>query len=167
MKNRYVGYLVIILGLVIGLIVYMFNRALTNIVGASCSHGAECTMWDTINFQTNVSLVLMAVIIAIGIYLVFFGKEVEVVEKIVRKTIKVKEEKLKKNYMKLMEELDDDEGAVLQKVIDANGTVFQSQIVEEVGFPKAKITRILDKLEGRGLVERRRRGMTNVVILKQ
>ena len=31
---------------------------------------------------------------------------------------------------------------------------------------KVKVTRILDKLEGRGLVERKRRGMTNVVMLK-
>jgi len=167
MENKYVGYLVISLGLVIGAITFMFNRALTDIVNASCSHGSTCTMWDTINFQTGVSIVLMVVIIAIGLYLAFFGNDVKIIEKIVRKIVKVKEKKPKKDYTKLMEELDDEESAVLQKVIDANGTMFQSQIVDELGFPKAKITRIIDKLEGRGLVERRRRGMTNVVILKQ
>lgn len=167
MENKYVGYLVVALGVVIGIITFMFNRALTDIVNSSCSHGSTCTMWDTINFQTGVSVVLMVVIIAIGLYLVFFGKDVKIVEKIIRKIVRVKEEKPKKDYTKLMEELNDEESAVLQKVIDANGTIFQSQIVEALGFPKAKITRIIDKLEGRGLVERRRRGMTNVVILKQ
>lgn len=167
MENKYVGYLVVALGLVIGAITFMFNKALTDIVNASCSHGSSCTMWDIINFQTGVSIVLMVVIIAIGLYLVFFGKDIKIVEKIVRKIVKVKEEKPKKDYTKLMEELNDEESAVLQKVIDAKGTMFQSQIVDELGFPKAKITRIIDKLEGRGLVERRRRGMTNVVILKQ
>ena len=32
---------------------------------------------------------------------------------------------------------------------------------------KVKITRILDKLEASGLVERKRRGMTNVVMAKR
>jgi len=44
--------------------------------------------------------------------------------------------------------------------------MFQSELVDENGYTKVKVTRILDKLEGRGLIERRRRGMTNVVILK-
>jgi uncharacterized membrane protein len=167
MKNRYVGYLIIALGAVIGLIVYMFNQALSDIVGVSCSHGPTCTMWESISFQTNVSIVLMVIIICIGIYLVFFGKDIEIVEKIIHKTIRVKEEKPKKDYSVAMKELDEEERATLTKVIDSDGTIFQSQIVEDLGYPKAKVTRILDKLEGKGLIERRRRGMTNVVILKQ
>jgi uncharacterized membrane protein len=167
MKNRYVGYLIISLGAVIGIVTYMFNRALAEIVSTSCTHGPTCPMWSSINFQTNVSLVLMLVIIGIGVYLVFFGKEVEIVEKTVRKTVKVREEKPKKDYSGIMKELDADERQVLQKVISSEGTVFQSHLVEELNLPKAKVTRILDRLEGKSLVERRRRGMTNVVILKQ
>jgi uncharacterized membrane protein len=166
MKNRYVGVLVMTLGAVIGIITYMFNSALSQIVSTSCTHGTTCPMWDSISFQTNISLILMVAIIGLGVYIAFFSGEIKIVEKIIRKTIRVKEGKPKKNYIALMEELDDEERSVLQKVIDSNGTIFQSQIVDELGFPKAKITRILDKLEGRSLVERRRRGMTNVIILK-
>jgi len=39
--------------------------------------------------------------------------------------------------------------------------------VEETGFTKVKITRILDSLEGNGLIERKRRGMTNIIILRR
>lgn len=36
----------------------------------------------------------------------------------------------------------------------------------KTGLTKVKVTRILDRLEGREIIERKRRGMTNVVILK-
>ena len=45
--------------------------------------------------------------------------------------------------------------------------VFQSDIVEKTGFPKVKVTRLLDRMEHRGLVERRRRGMSNIVLIKK
>jgi uncharacterized membrane protein len=42
----------------------------------------------------------------------------------------------------------------------------QSDIVNNTSLTKVKVTRLLDKLEGKGLVERRRRGMGNLVVLK-
>ena len=55
---------------------------------------------------------------------------------------------------------------VLEQIIAAEGSVLQSELVSTTGLTKVKVTRILDKLEGKGLIERRRRGMTNIVILK-
>ena len=46
------------------------------------------------------------------------------------------------------------------------GTVFQPKIVNDSGFSKIKVSRLLDKLEERQFIERKRRGMTNVVVLK-
>ncbi|MBI1973694.1 MarR family transcriptional regulator [Candidatus Micrarchaeota archaeon] len=63
-------------------------------------------------------------------------------------------------------ELSGDERKVYDLVAEANGAVFQSDLVERSGLNKVKVTRILDRLEGSGLVERRRRGMTNMVVLK-
>ena len=40
-----------------------------------------------------------------------------------------------------------------------------ADLIEKTGFGKAKMTRIIDRLEGKGFVERKRRGMTNVVVL--
>ena len=45
--------------------------------------------------------------------------------------------------------------------------MFQADLIEKTGFSKARMTRIVDKLEGNDLVERKRRGMTNVVVLKE
>lgn len=55
---------------------------------------------------------------------------------------------------------------IFECIIDSNGTIFQSALTEKTSYNKVKISRILDKLEGRGLIERRRHGMTNVVIIK-
>lgn len=155
MKRRDVGILIIGIALLMGFIIFSFNQAMSEIVGMSCSHGPECPMWSTIEFQTNVSLGIMIFVIFLGIYLVFSKTESKNVD-----------EKPKKDNSKIMNNLEGDEKLVMEKVIDSDGTIYQSQIVEDTGFPKVKVTRILDRLEGKGLIERRRRGMTNVVILK-
>ncbi len=51
-------------------------------------------------------------------------------------------------------------------VAESDGVMLQSELVEKSGFPKVKVTRIPDRLECLGLLERRRRGMSNVVVLK-
>ena len=47
-----------------------------------------------------------------------------------------------------------------------NGSVYQSDIMKKTGFSKVKVSRVLDKLEQKGLLERKRRGMTNLVVAK-
>jgi len=167
MKNRIIGFVILGIAALIGFIIFSFNRALTNIVNASCSHGPSCPMWGTINFQTNISIGIMIFVMIIGLYLIFFGKEEKIITKV--KTIKSQLEPkkvTKENYQKILNTLNNDEKLVFDKIIESEGTIFQSDLVEKTKFTKVKVTRILDKLEGRGLVERKRRGMTNVVILK-
>ena len=169
MRNRNVGVIVIGIALLIGFIIWAFNRAMTKIVSTSCSHGTSCPMWGTINFQTNVSIGVMVFVILVGLYLIFFTKEEKVTEtKIVKLKEQIKPKEItKENYQKVMSELAGDEKLVLEKIIEAQGTIFQSDLVDKSGFTKVKVTRILDKLEGKAIIERKRRGMTNVVILKQ
>ncbi len=47
------------------------------------------------------------------------------------------------------------------------GAVLQSRLVQESGFSKVKITRILNLLETRDLIERKRMGMSNLVVAKR
>ncbi len=62
--------------------------------------------------------------------------------------------------------LPDDEKTLYREVEKSRGAIFQSELVEKTKLSKVKVSRLLDKLEGRGLIERRRRGMTNLVIIK-
>lgn len=161
MKNRNVGYVIILISLLIGYIIYSFNSALNSIVNESCTHGSACPMWGTINFQTNISLGIMAFVILIGLYLILFGDKKKENEEAGTTSI------VEKSLPNLSDGLGDDEKQVMDLIIKSDGTIFQSELVDKTGFGKVRITRILDKLEGKDLVERRRRGMTNVVLIKR
>ena len=52
-------------------------------------------------------------------------------------------------------------------MIQNNKAIFEADLIYKTGFGKAKMTRIIDRLEGKGFVERKRRGMTNVVVMKE
>jgi len=170
-RNRVVGIMVIGIAAMMGFIIYSFNAALTNIVNTSCSHGTSCPMWGTIDFQTNVSIAIMALVVVIGIYLIFFSREEKIITKEITKEVvrqQIETKKLtKENFRDVMKDMTNDEKLVLEKVLESEGTIFQSDLVEKSGLNKVKVTRILDKLEGRGVIERKRRGMTNVVIIKR
>ena len=162
MENKNVGWLVIALAAVMVVIIFLFNSALREIVLSSCgmAHGpsaASCPMNQTINQQTYLSLAIAAILMGLGIFLLFSKPK----EKIVVKKYKEKEEKKEVD----LSGLNKDEKEVYG-VIAKEETVFQADLIEKMGFGKAKMTRIIDRLEGRGLVERKRRGLTNIVILK-
>ena len=164
MKNKIVGLIIIAIAAIIGFITWSFNKALGNIVNTSCTHGVTCPMWGDINFQTNISLGLMIFVLLIGIYLIFFGQErVEIIKKI-REKVKVAEKI--RNYDKILKTIPSEEKKLMNIIIDSQGAMFQSDLVETSGFDKVKVTRLLDRLEGQQLIERKRRGMTNIVILK-
>ncbi len=61
--------------------------------------------------------------------------------------------------------LKNDEQLVYKAIID-EGIINQSELVDRTGLSKSNVSRALYGLESRGLVERRRRGMGNVVLLK-
>ena len=160
MKNKNVGYLIIGIAVVIGIIVFIFNNALTTIINTSCSHGPSCPMYGTVRTQTYIGGVLIGLIVLIGLFFVFAKEET----KIITKTKKVEVETKRKSidYSKL----DNEEKVIAKSLENADGTMFQSDLVEKSGFDKVKVTRILDRLEGKQLIERKRRGMTNIVILR-
>lgn len=57
----------------------------------------------------------------------------------------------------------EDEGRLYEMIAESGGEMLQMHIVSSEVFSKAKVTRLLDKLEKRGLVIRERHGMTNRV----
>lgn len=62
--------------------------------------------------------------------------------------------------------LDADEQRIVALIEQAEGGAYQSDLITKSGFSKVKMTRVLDRLETKGVIERRRRGMTNLVLLR-
>jgi len=156
MENRNVGLLIIGIAIVIGIIVWIFNSALTTIVGTTCSHGSSCTMYDTIKTQTWLSLSIAGIILVIGFFIMFLKPK----EKIIIRTKKEKKKKLN------LEGLEQNEKKIIEILQSENGAIFQSTLMEKLEIGKVGITRLLDKLEAKQLIERKRRGMNNIVVLK-
>jgi uncharacterized membrane protein len=62
---------------------------------------------------------------------------------------------------RILQTLDADELRLYEMIREAGGEMLQMHVVSAKVFSKAKVTRLLDKLEKRGLVVRERHGMTN------
>jgi uncharacterized membrane protein len=61
---------------------------------------------------------------------------------------------------------DEDERTVYELIVAEDGMIFQGELVNRSGFSKSKVSVILDRLEARKVIERKRYGMSNVVVLK-
>ncbi|MDN5358228.1 MAG: hypothetical protein PWP76_71 [Candidatus Diapherotrites archaeon] len=110
-------------------------------------HDVYCTHRGTLPIHIYIGITLALLMAGIGGYLALKGPS-------------------GKGYAVDGAKLGEDEKAIVDLLKENEGVMFQSDIVEKTGFSKSKVSRILDKLEARGFVERRRRGMTNVVLLK-
>ena len=159
MKNKNVGFLIVGIALLIVAIILLFNSGMKGIVDETCDHGPTCTMYDTISMQTNLSFIIAGLVLLIGLFLIFSKES----ERIVVQKVKVKEKKKKID----LTGLDADEKKVVGILQRENGGFFQKSLMEELGVGKVKMTRMMDKLEAKGLVERKRRGMNNIIVLVQ
>lgn len=160
MENKNVGWLIIGLAVIIIGIIFLFNNALKDIVEQTCTMEGHdnCTMYQTISQQTYLALAIVGILIIVAIFLILSKQS----EKIVIKEVeKEKEEKIIDTSSLKPEEI------TVLELIKENHAIFQSDLIEKTGYGKAKITRIIDRLEGQGIVERKRRGMTNVVVMKE
>ena len=122
---------------------------LSQIVNTSCSHGTECAMYASLRLQRGISFVLLGVIFIIGLYFIFNKK--------IRDIVKDK----KRNV-----NLDSEERQIVSLLKSNDNSLYQSDLIKETGKSKVQMTRVLDRLEAKKVIDRRRRGMTNIIILK-
>jgi hypothetical protein len=156
MENKKVGWIIVGISILVGVIALIFNIGLKKIVGDTCTHGPTCSMYDTIAIQTWLSLAIVGIILIIGIIIMFTKPR----EKIIVKTIK--EKRIKIDFSKL----DKDEKKVIDLIRGEGNAIFQASLMEKLDIGKVKATRLLDKLEAKQLIERKRRGMNNIVVMK-
>ena len=74
---------------------------------------------------------------------------------------------LKRRWDELLEKTSNpEEKRIINLIIEEGGTIFQSQLVDRSGYSKSKVSLILDRLEAKKILERKRRGMSNAIVLK-
>ncbi|SFS54193.1 helix-turn-helix transcriptional regulator [Halostagnicola kamekurae] len=69
-------------------------------------------------------------------------------------------------WEKTLETLSNNQEIIYELLIEADGELAQRNLVEETDLSKATVSRTLDKLEHRELVERKRSGMGNTIHLQ-
>ncbi len=93
------------------------------------------------------------VLLGVGVYMLFSSKTIF--------------EGFKKDFKQIdLSKLDDEEKKIYEVIKSKSGSAYQTDLIKETEFSKVKITRVLDRLESKGVLERKRRGMTNIVVLK-
>lgn len=165
MKPRYLGIIILVVSVAIIISIFSLNNSFSEknilICTEICSLQKEttCSMEACLyNLEYNSNKGILVVVIGlfsaflagIGFYL-SLTKEDELIKK------------KKYDITKLTKE---EKNVFLFVKNDKEKNTYQSKIVEEFNFPKSKVTRILDKLEQQGLIERKRRGMSNLIVLK-
>jgi uncharacterized membrane protein len=164
MKNKNVGYLIVGIAILILIVIIIFNQGMTSIVNETCSHGPSCTMYTTIKTQTYLSLSVAGLVLVIGLFFIFSKENEKIVYRQIRPLGKIEPKQFDK---KSLQNLDKNEAKIMNLLLENKGNMFQSDMIEKTNLNKVKVTRILDSLEAQGLIERKRRGMTNIVVLKQ
>ncbi len=155
---REAGFALIAISIVLFFVMVSLTDQLNGYIDASCTHpeGEVCPMASELPIQSYAGFSLDFVIGAFGVFLVYKSKQFD----------KTRTER-KQDFEKTLKQLDGDEKRVYELISGSDGVVFQSDIVEKTGLQKVKVTRILDRMEHKGLVERRRRGMSNIVLIKK
>jgi hypothetical protein len=152
---RAVGAVIVLIALFMSLMMMWFLDELSKVSADTCTCGDTCNM---VKFQVPsyfyAGAFVVLLLFVIGIMLVLKGNAVSGPQ--------VGSAAWEAN----LKRLDAEEKAVYKAVMGAGGTMFQSEIVEGLGWSKVKVTRTLDSLESRRLIERRRRGLTNIIVLK-
>ncbi|MCZ7391795.1 MAG: MarR family transcriptional regulator [Candidatus Methanoperedens sp.] len=96
------------------------------------------------------------------LYIVLFPKEKEIPE--LKRDLAGLQE-IKSTAILAANILEGDEKILFQKIIDNDG-ILQRELVLKAGFSEPKVSRLLDRLERRGLIVRQRDGMGNRVLIK-
>jgi uncharacterized membrane protein len=156
------------MGVVIALLVlfavavFFYNKTLNELAAGSCTDAGNGCPHEKILETQNV--IIAALILVIGILaawiFVQIGKNPEEKKAEEGKPARAPQRKVN------LSELDTDEKRIVSLLQERQGSVFQSDVIKLTGFSKVKVSRILDKMENSGLIERKRRGMTNLVVLR-
>lgn len=150
-NNRKLGVILVILSLIIGgIFIYYISNLTQKSDELGCYKDQKCVDVERGLSFSHVAVGIFSFIFALGFYLLFFSKERFIEQK---------------NYDLTKLSLEEKKVFYFIRENKENG-IYQSKIVEHFNFPKSKVTRILDKLEIKQIIERKRRGMTNIIFLK-
>ena len=153
------GLGVILISIVLALVVFSF----INQIQENNMEACECTDMDEGFCPMDTAFPIEGYLGILGsLFLGIIGVIIFIKNRSVQK-IALEKSKRIKNILKTIK---GEEKKIYGLIESSDGVILQSDLIQETGYSKVKVSRILDKLEGKGIVERKRRGMSNIVMLK-
>ena len=165
MTQRRIGMVIVVVsGIELGLLLFLKiqedkqllsmcqSACATEGTGGSCSidscpyHKGENNSW-----LLGIMSVLVAFLAGIGFYLALVKQDS-------KKVIEEKEYDISS--------LNEEEKTVFHYIQHHKEGVYQSALAKEFNLSKVQVTRLMDKFEGMELIQRKRRGLTNIILLK-
>ena len=160
MENKHVGWLLVGVAVVFEAVIYLFNNTTKSVLDNTCpiiAEGHPCPAYAAINNLGYFGLAITILLAIVGIFLILSKPK----EKIIIREIEKRVKSRKIDVSKLTSE----EKKIIH-LLSESKAMFQSDLIEKSNINKVKMSRLLDRLEGEDLIERKRRGMQNIVLLK-
>ncbi len=156
--NRVLGFLIIVVSVISFLSLYNVTMKIAETTHTQClavHTETSCTVLGHIPYESFLGLGGLTFLGFSGMYIILKeGAKLRSTSRTIR------------NVNEALKNLDGEEKTIYGQIKDSDGFIFQNDLIQKTGFSKVKVSRLLDKLEAKNLVERRRRGMSNVVVLK-
>jgi uncharacterized membrane protein len=168
-NNKKIGMIMIAVAAIVaafGIWLKSYNDKLAQV---RIEETGTCYLTDGTCLHTNSDVMLYVtfgiaiVIVLIGFYLFLKKKDPQKTKIVIKK---IREEK-KEEFVQAPKTLTPETKNIFDIIAQSNGAILQGELISQSGMDKVKVSRILDKLEMQGLVERRRHGMSNLVVLKK
>jgi uncharacterized membrane protein len=163
-ENKTAMGLIAIMLILFAVAIFFYNRTLNDLAAGSCSDtaGPACPHEKVVETQ-NIVIAVLILVIALIVGWIFLQMR--------KKPEPERGEKMaapeRKQTKKIdVSSLDSDEKKIIGILQEKGGSAFQSDVVKELGYSKVKVSRLLDRLEQKGMVERKRRGMANLVVIR-
>ena len=111
--------------------------------------------------QIDITIISISIfVLAISSFYLLFTNSIESLQTIEKKDTSELEITLALRF------LDGDKRKVFKEIVESGGEILQSDLSTQTRFSRTKITRIMDYLELKELIVRKRFGMTNKIILR-
>jgi uncharacterized membrane protein len=159
-NQKTIGYMLMGISIILFFLVLSFTQTIMDLrleLHKTCPLPPEaCPYKSSVPIESVAAFVFVITTGIFGLFLTFTAKQTE-------RALTQQKEKFKE----IAKSLQGDEKKVFDIITASDGFVFQGDLIAKTGYSKVKVSRILDRLETKNIIERRRRGMSNVVVLKQ
>ena len=161
--HKYISILLLVISLLLGGFAF-YNKVLSDELAVKIQNQTGSCIIDgtCLHDQSNSNFIILSIV-----SILVFGSGLFILLKNYRKKKTIRsEKKVKVHASSKLPNVSGEARKLHEILVDSGGSVLQGELVSKSGMTKVKVSRLLDRMEMQGLIERRRHGMSNLVVLK-